>query len=413
MSKTITATAILQQVEQGKLRLMDPVVKYLPDFPYPTITIRHLLSHTSGLPPYNAFFDSVQTAHPDSVFTNVDFIQGVNANKRPLLYQPGEKWNYDNVNFIVLALILEQVSGTPFNVYIEKHILRPAGMSNTTFFPLSLQFDPSHVHSKNLATPHWYPHFYSDTPIRATAIPYVVTYWHAYNFIGFGDYTSTTEDLLKYDEALYDGRLLGKAELQEAFTPVKLNDGKDNPGLYALGWEVEKDSSLGKVVYHGGNSIGLSCILVRNLTKHQTVIVFDIAHDDAHSIANSVLKILNGKRVQSPRNNLAKLYGRVLVTRGAAVARDTLMMLKSDTVNYELSEDDFNTLGYDFLGNTNPFHMPVEHKYAQALIVFETNIALFPRSWNVYDSYGEALLKSGRKPEAVAMYQKSIELSWQ
>jgi CubicO group peptidase (beta-lactamase class C family) len=119
ISKTITATAILQQVEKGKLRLDDAATKHLADFPYPQITIRHLLSHTSGLPPYNAFFDSVKTANPNRIFTNADFIQGLNANKKPLLNQPGENWNYDNTNYIVLALILEKVSGQSYGSYMK------------------------------------------------------------------------------------------------------------------------------------------------------------------------------------------------------------------------------------------------------------------------------------------------------
>lgn len=120
LTKTITATAILQLVQSGKIRITAPVVEFLSEFPYPTITIKNLLSHTSGLPPYNAYFDSIRKQYPDKIFTNADFLKGIVSNKKPLIYQPGEKGNYDNINYIVLALILERVSGMSYNSYIKK-----------------------------------------------------------------------------------------------------------------------------------------------------------------------------------------------------------------------------------------------------------------------------------------------------
>ena len=134
ITKTFTATAILQLCELGKLNVNDPVIKYLPEFPYPTVTIRHLLSHTSGLQPYDNFFESLRMAHPDTVFTNKDILPRYAALKLPLFYQPGDDGNYDNVNFIFLALIVEKVSGMTLHDYMRKFILQPAGMSHT-FFP--------------------------------------------------------------------------------------------------------------------------------------------------------------------------------------------------------------------------------------------------------------------------------------
>jgi CubicO group peptidase (beta-lactamase class C family) len=411
ISKTITATAVLQLYQEGKLRLTDPAVKYLSDFPYPTITIRHLLSHTSGLPPYNSYFDSEKEAHPERVFTNADFVRGLAASKKPLLYQPGEDGNYDNINFIVLALVLEKVSGMPYGDYVQKFILRPARMERTSFFPLSLLFDPARPKNKNLAVPHWYPHFYAEKPIRADTIPFVAAYWHAYNFSGFSDYISTTRDLLNFDQALYDGRLLSGSVMTEVFTPVKLNNGNDHPRSYGLGWAIEKDDRYGKIVYHGGNAIGLSCVLCRNITGHQTVILFDVAQDIAHPIALCVFKMMNGQKVSYPGKSAAKIYGKMLAEKGRPAAGDALEKMRGDNDQYTLSEDEFNSLGYDLMGDSNPFHVAVEHKYAEALDVFKLNIRLFPSSWNAYDSCGEVLLKMGRQEEAIQMYRKSVELN--
>jgi CubicO group peptidase (beta-lactamase class C family) len=412
LSKTITATGILQLAQSGKLNIADPVVKYLPEFPYPVITIRHLLSHTSGLPPYNAFFDSTKKLHPEKVFTNADFMKGLIKNKRALIYQPGEKGNYDNINFIVLALLLEKVSAMSYSDYIQKYILKPAGMTNTSFCPLKIQYAQSR--NTRFAFPHLYPHLYSDSLVRANTVPYVISYWHAYNFNGFGDYVSTTHDLLKYDAAYYNGTFLNSKILNEALTPVKLNNGTNNPGNFGLGWEIEQDTSLGKLVYHSGAATGLSCILLRNVSRHQTIIVFDNAHYNAHEIALNTLKVLNGVQVPYPKKSIAKIYAKTLLNKGANAARDTLNILQKDTLRYFLSEDEMNSLGYDFMGgsnNPNPYHFPEERKYNEAVETLKLNMELFPNSWNVYDSYGEALLTVGKKEEAIRMYQKSLELN--
>ncbi len=409
ITKLLTATAILQLKERGKLNLTDAVNRFLPEFPYPQITIKHLLSHTSGLPPYNAFFDNARKENPDKTFTNKDFMKGVVANKQPLIYQPGEKGNYDNINFLVLALIIEKISGMPYKNYIEKNILQPAGMNETSLFPLPEQFDGRKI--KNFAFPHVYLHFYDSTPVKSNSIPYVREYWHSYGFNGFGDYISTTRDLWKFDNALYKNILLKQQTLEEAFVPTKLNGGENNPDYFGLGWEIEKDTSLGKLVYHSGAAMGLSSNILRNITKHQTVILFDNAHFNAHENASKLMMILNGEKVDIPKKSIAKIYGYTLLWKGVIAANAILETLKKDTANYYLSEDEMNTLGYDFMGNSNPYHLPEQHFYKQAVETLKTNAALFPNSWNAYDSYAEALLGDGQIDEAIKMYQKSLQLN--
>jgi CubicO group peptidase (beta-lactamase class C family) len=409
ISKIFTATAILQLREKGSLKITDPVAKYLPGFPYSEITIRHLLSHTSGLPPYNAYFDKEKKENPDKVFTNKDFLPGVIANKQPLIYQPGEKGNYDNINYLILALIVEKVSGISYEKYIKKNILRPVGMKETLLFPLPEQFNK--VEIKNYAFPHVYLHLYDEVPVKSSSIAYVKEYWHSYGFRGFGDYVSTIRDLWKFDEALYNHKLLKQETLEEAFVPIKLNNGKNNSDEFGLGWEIEKDSTMGKLVYHSGAAMGLSSNILRNVTKHQTVILFDNAHFNAHENATKVMMLLNGKKVEAPKKSIAKIYGSILYNKGATEAKETLETLKKDTLNYYLSENEMNVLGYDFMGNSNPYHLPEKHFYKQAVETFKTNAYLFPNSWNAYDSYAEALLKNGQKEEAIKMYQRSIALN--
>jgi CubicO group peptidase (beta-lactamase class C family) len=401
ITKTFTATAILQLVEKGKLKVKDPVIKYLPEFPYPAITIRHLLSHTSGLQPYDNFFDSLRIAHPDTVFTNKDILPRYAALKLPLLYRPGDYGNYDNVNYIFLALIVEKVSGIPFHDYLKRFILQPAGMENT-FCPKIVFYHYTPEERKGLSLTYWYPHLYSNTIERTDTIQFVSKYWGAYNFEGFGEIVSTTEDLLKYDQALNNGKLLADTILQKAFIPVALNNGSSNPVGNGLGWKIGKDTSYGKIVWHGGGMIGLRSTLLRNVTKHQTIILIDNTQNETDDIAKDALKILNGVNVKPYGKSAARIFAKELINNGIKAAENTLSKLLKDTVNYSVNENEFNDLGYDLMN---------QNKLIEALETLKVNTQLFPRSWNVYDSYGEALLKNNQKQEATEMYKKSIELN--
>lgn len=410
ITKTFTATAILQLKDKGLLKLTDPVIKFLPDFPYAGITIRNLLSHTSGMPSFDVLLDSVTKARPDTVLTNKDLIAGIKNTKIPLNYQPGEKWNYDNTNFAVLALIVEKLSGLSIDNYFKIHILKPAGMTHT-FFPAFTFYHYSEGEKKNLAIPYFKPYSYSDSYIRSDSILFLAKYWHNYNFRGFGETISTTQDLLKYDQALYNGKLVSEASLQAAFIPYRLNNGEYNRAWYGLGWQVDRDSTFGKVVNHTGGIAGLSAVLVRNINLHQTVIIYSIGSDNAHIYAIDAMNILNGRRVAAPKKNIANLYAATLLTTGPKAAASLLEKAKRDTANYAVNEDDFNAVAYDLLGSEAAYQLPVVPHPIAALAVFKLNTELFPTSWNVYDSYGDALRQTGHKAEAIKMYQKSIELN--
>jgi Beta-lactamase class C and other penicillin binding proteins len=406
ITKTFTATAILQLYEKGKLKINDPVEKYLPEFPYPTMKIRHLLSHTSGLQPYDNFFDSLRKEYPDTVFTNKDILSRYAALKLPLFYQPGDDCNYDNVNYVFLALIIEKVSGMTYHDYLGKYIFQPAGMKET-FFPKVIFYNYANNEKENLANTYWYPHLYSGSLVKADTVQFISKYWHAYNFQGFGEIVSTTGDLLKFDQALTNGHLLKSETLAEAYTPVLLNNGSPNPGnrnnnAFGLGWIIENDSTYGKVVRASGGGIGLRSTLMRNISKQQTIILIDNTQNETDDIAKDVLKILNGKHIKPYGKSAAGEYGRVLVAQGIKAAKDMIEKLKTDSAHYSFNENEFNSLGYDLMGN---------QKLNEALETFRINTELFPHSWNVYDSYGEALLKNGQKDEALKMYKKSVELN--
>lgn len=404
VTKTFTAIAILQLKQQGKLKLEDPVQKYLSDFPYSDITIKHLLNNTSGLVDYYNLFDIVIKEQPEKLISNQDIIPTFIRFKTPLSFSPGSKWEYNNLNFCIAALIIEKISGISYAAYLDKNIFKPAKMKNS-FVPVNRQ-----IKEKNEVALYTYPNFYSTNFVNTTTLqdPFLIS--TKSNFYGNGGIVSTALDLQKYQNAVFSNQLLGKKELEEALTATILNDGKkvtytiDGKEIsYGLGWGMFTDESNGKIVFHDGSVTGLASMLAHNIDKNQTVILLsNTGNCPVFSIVNAVFQLLNNKPYVMPTQNLSRVYGSLLESGNKEKANQLIQDYLKDKSTYEATERDFNRLGYQFLRS---------QKNDNSLETFHAATLIFPASSNIFDSYGEALLQCGKKEEAIKMYQKSVELN--
>lgn len=404
VTKTFTAIAILQLKQQGRLKLDDPVKKYLIDFPYSDITIKQLLNNTSGIVDYYNLFDIVIKEQPEKLISNQDIIPTFIRFKTPLSFSPGSKWEYNNLNFCLAALIIEKISGISYAAYLDKNIFKPAKMKNS-FVPVNRQ-----IKEKNEVALYTYPNFYSTNFVNTATLqdPFLIS--TKSNFYGNGGIVSTASDLQKYQNAVFSNQLLGKKELEEALTATILNDGKkvtynlDGKEIsYGLGWGMFTDESNGKIVFHDGSVTGLTSILAHNIDKNQTVILLsNTGNCPVFSIVNAVFQLLDNKPYVIPVQNLSRVYGSLLESGNKEKANQLIQEYLKNPGSYEASERDFNRLGYQFLRI---------QKTDNSLQTFASGTLVFPKSSNIYDSYGEALLQSGKKEEAIKMYQKSVELN--
>ncbi|WP_336517214.1 serine hydrolase domain-containing protein [Pollutibacter soli] len=262
VSKQFTAFIIMKLKEQGKLNYDDSVSKYL-DIPYKGITIRHLLTHTSGLPDYQEIMDK----HWDKtkVAGNTEILEYLRIYAPPVLFIPGEKYKYSNTGYVLLASIAEKAAGRDFIQLCREWVFIPAKMRST-----DIRSPKEKKATKNFTSGfEWIES--SNRYVRADSFPDAdYTIWLG-NRKGPGRISSVAADLLLWDEELYTNHLIKQSTLSEAFNPMKLNDG--TLSAYGFGWELIDDPKTGKTVMHTGENPGYTTIIIRYIGKHKTIIM--------------------------------------------------------------------------------------------------------------------------------------------
>jgi CubicO group peptidase (beta-lactamase class C family) len=267
--------------EDSLLQYDDTIEKYIPGLPYPGVTIRHLLNHTSGLPDYQAIMDRYWDKK--NVAGNSDNINYLKEYRPPANFTAGEKFEYSNTGYMLLATIAEAVSKKDFALLSRELIFQPLKMKET-----DIRTKENKVQMTNMAWGHIYvPEVQKYIP--ADSFPaFNYTIWLG-NRMGPGRVSSTASDLLKWDRALYTEALVKNETLLDAFTPANLNNG--NLSKYGFGWRIADHPKLGKKIFHAGDNPGYNTIICRYTDTKKTLIVLcNNAHEKFDDI---VLKIEN------------------------------------------------------------------------------------------------------------------------
>ncbi len=403
IAKVFTSTAILQLKEKGLLKLDEQFIHYFPDFPYPDITIRHLLTHTSGLPEYELFVSLVKVT-PNKIFTNADIIPALNVWSKGLYFKPGSGWRYSSMNFCLLVLLIEKLSRLTVQQYFETYIFQPSGMRQSYIDNLMIT-RPTKYRTRNYENKP-----FSTDLINVDSVPAEHTMIYNYGgFAGQGSLTCTANDLLLFDRAFFGGKLLSSASVREALTPAVLNNGKKAtsiafPGYeesyYGLGWFIARNQSLGKIVYHPGGRPGVGTMYVHNVTKNQVIILLEnMAATEASASSANALAILNYRKPIVQKLSLASTYAAASYKNGPEIASSLLNHIKKDTLHYNLNSDDWLDRAKDFFG---------AGQKELAIEMLKTGVEAFPNESIISEAYGDVLSMLGKKQEAIAMYQKSL-----
>ena len=256
VSKPFTSVGIMMLVEDGKLRLNQNVKEFFPDFPYDSITVKMLLTHRSGMMNYVYFVDGLwKKAKRDERpgITNQEVLKLIAEHKPNPYMKPGKKFHYNNSNYMVLAAIIEKVSGQKYSKYMAENVFKPAGLKNTA------------VYSKAE---------YDKIPVDVVGHDRTWRRSVAQNFldgpVGDKGVYSTIHDLFLFDRALRSGRLLEKSSLDSMYKPH--NEMQKGHFNYGFGWRTFEDEKK-KVVYHTGWWHGFRHIYLRQLDDDITVIL--------------------------------------------------------------------------------------------------------------------------------------------
>ncbi|WP_299334790.1 serine hydrolase domain-containing protein [uncultured Psychroserpens sp.] len=388
VSKQFTGMAIMKLKEAGQLDYDQKVNTILPEFPYDNISVRQLLHHVSGLTDYERLM-AMHWTPEDSTKTyllgNDEVLKEFYRVGPELDFQPGERWEYSNTGYLVLATIIEKISGQHLSDFFKEHIFDPVGMTNTTLYKYQEGADPN-------------------MPNRVfgyeTALNQKDNKLNDYHFLnavrGDGGVYSTLQDLYKWNMALANYTIISKDYLDEAWTSGKTNDGEYTG--YGFGWFLEYNPGEPKVVSHSGGWVGFATFLHNEVEDKSGFIV--LTNNSAETYANvmsAMGSIREGKPFELRKPSIKNTVAEHIFTEDIDKAIAHYKDLKANHADdYNFDESELNILGYGLIN---------ENRVDDALKIFKLNVDMYPDSANPYDSYADALILKGDSLKALENYK--------
>ena len=354
LAKGFTAMAVMMLAEQGRLSYDDLIARHVTELAgaTPGITIRHLLTHTSGIP------DVGDLGIDRPRLRETDVVNAIRTHHARFA-RPGLRYRYSNTGYILLAMAVEHASGRTFDAFLRAAIFDPLDMKSTRPDPGPREPDETK---------------------------------------GYGGLVSTVDDLFKWDQALATERLVRTKTFTEALVPAKVAEGDST---YGFGWNVaQRDDDT--YMWHTGNAEGQRAFIGRRLGDRIAIIILTRGDSRRVEIADAVVNILHGRPYDPPKLSIGRRLLSTIDAQGVDAALVLYEQLRSAAgTRYDFSEAELNSLGYTLLDRRSN---------ADAIRVFELNVRQFPNSSNALDSFADALSRSGRRAEAAQAYSRALTL---
>ena len=266
ITKQFTAAAILLLVEDGRLGLDDRVRDWLPTLPpaVGTVTIRHLLTHSSGLIDY----EDLMPPSTRQQLTDADVLSLLEREDRTN-FPPGSSYRYSNGGYALLALIVERAANRPFADFLRERVFRPLGMSGTVACRVGIDEVSRRAYGYSANGKGW---------LRTDQS-------HTSAVLGDGGVYASIDDLAEWDAALYDDRLLSAGSRRKMFAPAVVTE--DPATRYGFGWRI-----TGDCLWHSGETLGFRNVIVRFPDRRLTVVVLTNRNDpEPHAAALAIVEI--------------------------------------------------------------------------------------------------------------------------
>ncbi|WP_378184786.1 serine hydrolase [Aquimarina sp. W85] len=379
IGKTFTSVAIFQLIQEERLSLTDNIGKYLAEYPNKTIrdsvTITHLLTHTSGVPNYFAkkkFLESSKTR-----FRTMEDLSPLYENE-PMESKPGEIFSYRNTNYLLLGRIIEKITGLSYDEYVAKRIFFPLSMRNTG------NFDIDHVienAAEGYTTSNIYPNKYQLNTFMGTVR----------GSSAGGGYT-TLDDLYQFAEAIKNSRLLN-----ETYTDI-LTKPLNKKTRYGYGLSFTNPEK-GTIYGHSGGHFGVGSEWRVYEDEVYTVILLT-NRDAGQGFMEArffVQRLISGSTPSIDTFFFTKKVIETCIEKGYKTASELISARTTD-----LSENDLNSKGYELLH---------QERFDLAIDMFKLEALAFPKSYYSFDSLGEAYMKNGKIDLAILNYKKSLKLN--
>ncbi len=402
ISKTFTAVGVMQLEEEGLLGLDDTIKSYFPDCPYYSITVRHLITHTSGLTriqsqPFRKEIES--KGYDNHQIKDIYFKLAPKPH-----FEPGAHHFYANTNYLLLALIVEQVSEEPFHAFLASRVFEKAGM-NSSF--LHVKRVPQALRDKVVSyyiKPTWLSNAFVDTQNLDNRKSDDLTFANTY---GFSDIQSTTEDLLKFHLALQNGTLLKKESLEKLYAPFHLKDDKEYtvventnyPWMRALGWYVSKEDP--NIVFHAGGSIGGRNFFIRHLAKDQCIVV--LANNQEMNRFNFTfpMRVMNNQEYELDPISLPRAFCTEYLKNGIEPAVRLYKDNQNNARYTQFIDFDFEEIGDELMDKKD---------VDAATALYQLYVDAIPDEFS-WELLGSAYLAKGDKVEAKKCLEKSLEIN--
>lgn len=281
VSKQFTAVAILQLYANGQLRLTDSISEYFPDLHFQGFTIHDLLVHRSGLSNYIYFIDKI-VKDKGIVVTNNDVLRLWNLHKPLTYYPPGKRFDYSNSGYMLLASVVEKVSGVSYPEYLQQYVFKPLRMTEsfvcTGLCDTMLNVAQGYSNRWHIVTEPYLNGTYGDKGIYATAA-----------------------DIIKWDQGLYKGTILPLDTLNLAFRPMGKTRNVSNN--YGYGWRISQRNGV-DIFYHAGWWQGFKSILIRIPAYKITIVVLKNTKVGVMFSRHELLRLIIDKYLESPKEAL-------------------------------------------------------------------------------------------------------------
>ncbi|MDF9795500.1 CubicO group peptidase (beta-lactamase class C family) [Catalinimonas alkaloidigena] len=396
ISKQFTAMLVMQLYEEGKIHPDSSISAYYPEYRSDIgeqVTIHHLLTHRSGIPNYT----SIPYVWSDSLVNRYSKEQLVQKFcSGDLEFMPGTKYSYNNTGYFLLSVILEKVSGLPFNHLLQEKILIPANMTASGVDERGQLIDKrAYGYIRELET------YENARPM------------HMGNLQGAGNMYATVEDLYLWDRALYTHKLLSKKGIRQMMTPY--SDPGDSwippyRNSYGYGMGVASipigNNKETKLVFHSGHISGYSSFIARFPDDEHLVVMLsntgNVSTARMNEIAQEVKNVLYGLPYEASKRSLRTSL--LKVAREQSVREAILKyyeLIESFPYEYNDTEDDLRLVGQDLLASD---------MRSAAVEFFKLNAKVNP-GWRTYNTLGDVYYYEKKYEDASYFYKKSIQVN--